>query len=471
MKIIHQAAEYGPLVKVGGLADVVGSLSKALKKKGLDVSVVIPFYGTIKIKEKNKELIKENLKISFGGKEETFNLWKAIVPGEEVPVFLIESRYFQKKEVYYRKDASSGGGKKEAEKFLFLSKAGLKVTEILGADILHCHDWHVGITPFLIKEEKGDLRTLLTIHNLKYQGEYPPKIVNSLLGTSFKKEVNCLKLGIKTADLVNTVSPSYAREILTEEFGSGLGEVLKRREDDLLGILNGLDVTFFNPKKDKFLIQNYSVDSLEKKKENKKELQKRYFKKVNQKIPLLGMITRLAPQKGIDLVEKIFKDLLEREVQFILLGEGREEYENFFRKMDKEYGNFSAQVEFNEELAHKIYAGADIFLVPSKFEPCGLGQMIAMNYGTVPIVRAVGGLKDTVSPVKKEKEKINGTGFLFDDYKAESLFETIERGLKFFRNKKIWIEVQKNGMKKDFSWKASAQRYIETYKRLLSKNK
>ncbi len=462
MKIIHLAAEYGPLVKVGGLADVVGSLTKALKDKGLDVSVILPYYGVIKIKKDNRELIEGNLEVSFEGKKETFNLWKTEVQGERVPVFLIENKRFSSKNVYPEKDASSGGGKKEAEKFLFLSKAAKKVAKILKADILHCHDWHVGITPYFVRKEKR-IKTLLTIHNLKYQGKYKAKTVNRLLGTNLKEEVNCLKLGIKTANLINTVSPSYSEEILTKEFGSGLEGILKRRKKDLSGILNGLDIDFFNPQKDKFLKKNYSFENLKDKKENKKELQKEYFEKQNPNIPILGMVTRLADQKGIDLVKNIFEDLIREKVQFILLGKGNKEYERFFKKMDKKHENFSAHLEFNEKLAHQIYGGADIFLMPSEFEPCGLGQMIAMRYGTIPVVRATGGLKDTVISIKKGAK---GTGFLFKEYKAESFLNKITEAFDIFEEKKVWSQIQKNGMKKDFSWKRSAQKYIRIYQRL-----
>ncbi|PIP24357.1 MAG: starch synthase, partial [Candidatus Nealsonbacteria bacterium CG23_combo_of_CG06-09_8_20_14_all_37_18] len=360
-------------------------------------------------------------------------------------------------DVYIESDASSGGSEMEAKRFLFLSAAAIEVAKILKIDILHCHDWHTAIVATLPKNK--NIKTLLTIHNLQYQGIYPSEIVNKLLGTNFSGEVNCLKEGILNADFINTVSPNYAKEILTSEYGYGLENFLKQRKNNLIGILNGIDTEEFNPKTDKNLKANYSLLDIEKKEENKIYLQKKYFKETNPNIPVLGMVSRLASQKGIDLIKEIFPLLMKENLQFILLGTGAREYEVFFEEKKKEFPQkFWTKIGFDDNLARQIYAGADIFLIPSLFEPCGLGQLIAMRYGTLPIARLVGGLKNTVT-----KE----TGFLFKNYNEQEFLQVIKKALRVYKNKKIWEKLQKNGMKNDFSWEKSAKEYLKIYKKLM----
>lgn len=441
-KVLFVASEAAPIVKVGGLADVIGSLPKALKKLGVDVSIVLPFYSTIKLKK--RELILENL-------------WKTNLPESNIPVFLIENKNYFKDGIYVEADASSGGSEKEAKRFLFFSLSAIKLTEILKPDILHCHDWHTAIVASLLRSKK--IKTLLTIHNLGYQGIYSSEIVNQVLGTNFSGEVNCLREGILSADFINTVSENYAKEILTPEYGYGLEKELQKRKNNLVGILNGLDEEQFNPEKDPYLKTNYSIETLDKKLKNKIFLQKNYFGKVAPEIPVLGMVSRLAQQKGFDLIKTIFPILMEEKLQFILLGKGMKEYEDFFQEKSRKYpGKFLAKIQFNEELAHQIYAGSDIFLMPSLFEPCGLGQMISMKYGTLPLVRATGGLKDTVT---------ENTGFLFEKYEGQEFLKTIRAALKVFKNKRIWQKIQKNGMRQNFSWQKSAKKYLEVYQKLI----
>jgi len=447
MKVLFVASECTPLAKVGGLADVVGSLPKTLKELGLEVFIALPFYEIIS--RKDVKLIKKNLTVEFEGKEKKFSLWQTLLPNSRVPVFLIENKeYFKGKGVYIEGDASSGGSKAEAARFLFLSVAGIKIAKDIKADIIHCHDWHAATIPFLT-----NIKTFLTIHNFGYQGIYPTKIANNLLKTNLK-EFNSLKLGIKNADLISTVSPNYAKEILTPEYGFKLEKELKKRKKDLLGIINGLDVKYWNPKTDPFLKTNYNIKNLKKKEQNKIYLQKNLFKK---DIPLIGLVSRLAEQKGIDLIKEIFPQLMKENIQLIVLGKGQPDYEKFFTEMAKKYKNFNLRIGFNEELAHLIYGASDMFLMPSAFEPCGLGQLIAMRYGTLPIVRETGGLKDTVS-----KE----TGFLFKDYKAKELLKTIQEAVKTYKDQKKWKNMQINAMKKDFSWKKSAKEYLKVYKKL-----
>ena len=386
-----------------------------------------------------------------------------------MPVFLIKKdKYFGEGGVYLEADASSGGSEKEAARFFFLTSAGMEIARSIGAEIIHCHDWHVSLITFLIKKQGlKKIKTLLTIHNLGYQGIYSFNVVNKLLGTDFIENVNCLKLGISESDLISTVSPNYAREILTPEYGFGLDKSLIKRKKELVGIVNGLDYKIWGPEKDSYLKSFYSYKSLEKKKINKIHLQKKFFKKSNPAIPVLGIVSRFAEQKGFNLIKEIFPVLMKKNINFLILGQGLSQYQNFFQEKAKKFPEkIGIKIGFDEELAHQIYAGADMFLMPSFFEPCGLGQLIAMRYGTVPIVRETGGLKDTVSPAKIAGKKIEGTGFLFKNYRSEELLKSIEESLKAFENKKFWRKIQINGMKKDYSWETSANQYLKIYQRL-----
>ncbi len=460
MKVLFVAAECAPMAKVGGLADVVNSLPKTLKKIGIDVSIVLPFYEIISREDENLELFQKNVTVTFEGEEKTFDLYKTLLPGSNVPLFLIDSKeYFKGEGVYTSEDASSDGSKGEAKRFFFLSVAGIKIAQLLKADIIHCHDWHTSTMPYLLKEKGIEIANILTIHNLAYQGIYPKEIVNDLLKTNFDKEVNSLKVGIQSADLISTVSPTYAKEILTPEYGFDLEEELAKREDNLVGIINGLDIDYWNPKTDPHINSNYSFDNIENREKNKEFLQEKFFGKTNKNIPLLGIVSRIADQKGFDLIEEIFDSLMEEDIQLVILGTGVKRYENFLSEMAKKYPEkFGLETTFNEELAHQIYAGSDIFLMPSFFEPCGLGQLIAMRYGSVPVARETGGLKDTVIPSE--------TGFTFKEYKANKFLETIKQTLEKFKDKNYWKELQKNGMEKDFSWEKSAKEYLEIYKKL-----
>jgi starch synthase len=470
LKILFIASECSPIAKVGGLADVVGALPKALKNLKVDVSVILPFYEMIKIEKSNLKLIKKNIPVRFNKQEETFNLWQTFLPKSKVPVLLIENKkYFSGKGVYIETDASSGGSEKEGARFLFLSKAGIEVAKFMKADILHCHDWHTAIIPFLVKKEGVKIKTLFTIHNIGYQGIYSAEIVNKFLDTDFpKKNVNCLKLGILNADFINTVSPSYSKEILTSEYGFKLEGYLQERKEHLTGILNGIDYDAFNPETDPYLKKKYSYKNIEDKIKNKIFLQKKCFGKENPEIPLLGIVSRLADQKGFDLIKEIFLSLMKENLQFILLGTGLPAYESFFKESFEKYKQkFWCEIGFNEELAHQIYAGTDIFLMPSHFEPCGLGQQIAMKYGTVPVARETGGIKDTVFAIEIKNNTAKGTGFLFKRPTANEFLKTLQNSLSFYQKKDIWKQIQINGMKQDFSWEKSANTYKSLYEKIL----
>lgn len=472
MKILFIAAECAPAVKVGGLADVVGSLPKALKKLGVDVAVAIPFYDSIKLVGE-PQLFRPGLSVSFQGGEKGCEIWESVLPSagdfqdESVPLFLIKAGGVFAQNIYFEKDATPQGSEKEALSFLFLSAVGGELAKILGAKILHCHDWHTALAPFLVKRRNYKVKTILTIHNLEYQGRYEAALVNRILSTDFSGDFNCLRQGISDADFITTVSPTYSREILTEKFGAGLQNALKMRSDELVGILNGLDIAEFNPQKDAALKDFYSADNFEGKETNKKFLQEKFFGKSDASVPVLALISRLTAQKGIDLVVEIFNSLMAENMQFVLLGQGAELYEKIFLQKAKGFpAKFSAHIGFDEKLARQIYAGADIFLMPSLFEPCGLGQQIAMRYGTVPVARAVGGIKDTVEDIKAEGGKLTGAGVLFEQYNAAEFLSAIKKAFGFYQNKAWWRQIAVNGMKKDFSWDRSAREYIKLYRRL-----
>lgn len=468
MKVLFVASECSPIAKVGGLADVVGSLPRELQKIGIDISIAIPFYQNVNVNNDNLKLKEKKLEIIFDGAREFFEIWETSLFDNKTPVFLIKNdKYFGGGSVYLETDASSGGSEREARRFLFFSAAALKLTEYLRVDILHCHDWHTAIIPYLGKTHHLPVKTVLTIHNLGYQGVYSSETVNKLLETEFSGEVNCLRLGILHSDFITTVSPTYAQEIIQPEFGFGLDDVLRGRADNLLGILNGLDLAVFNPKTDFLIEKRYSGASLDDKLANKIYLQNKCFGRVDQDKPIFGIVSRLASQKGVGLIRQIIRFFPENNCQFILLGQGAPEYETFFQSIARKFpDSFWVKIGFDEKLAHQIYAGSDIFLMPSHYEPCGLGQMIAMRYGTVPIAREIGGLKDTITYPIIDNKRLKGTGFLFQEYTKEAFLAAIKSALDFYTKKDFWRQIRQNAMKQDFSWKNSAQKYGELYKKL-----
>ena len=467
MKLLFVASECTPIAKVGGLGDVVGALPKALAELGLDVRIVIPKYRIIDENKYHFELIASKI----GVREEFINIYQGLLPESKVIVYLLENeKYFGENEVYSH--ISSFGG---IERFLFFSETILDIFSHIKwfPQIIHCHDWETAIIPLLLKL-KGEkrIRTLLTIHNLAVQGKWNPKDVFHLLNLNgneietlrFRdkdKDFNILQQGILNADLLNAVSPTYRKEILTKKYGNGLENFLAQRKNSLLGILNGIDFVRFNPETDPAIKENYSVINFEKKNKNKIELQKIFQLPEKKNALLFGFIGRLDPQKGIDLIIKILPNLVKSDCQLVILGKGEKEYEKELQELAKKYPkNIFVYIKFDPVLAQKIYAGSDIFLMPSKFEPCGLGQMIAMRYGTIPIVRETGGLADTVIQRK--------TGFLFKQYNSRALVKIINEALKVYENKKEWQKIIKRAMKEDFSWKISAKEYLSLYKKLLN---
>jgi starch synthase len=472
MKILFAASECAPFAKVGGLADVVGTLPKFLEPAGINVSVILPFYGAMGSKGLRPKVFQRGIPVIFQGREEKFDLWKTFLPGSRVPLYLVKKdKYFGRGGIYLEADASSGGSAEEAARFFFLSLAAIKTARLLKIDILHCHDWHTAAIPFLLKkiQSKNEIKTLLTVHNLDYQGVYWEKIVNGLLGTDFQMTVNCLNLGIIYSDFVSTVSPAYAQEILTEGYGAGLEKFLRKKGRRFAGILNGLDYGVFSPQTDRLIAENYSIQNLERKIANKTRLQKKCFGKSDPAVPFLGVVSRLARQKGIGLIEKTFPDLMKKNLRLVLLGVGLPVYGKFFRENAKKHPDkFWSEIAFDEKLAHEIYAASDIFLMPSAYEPCGLGQQIAMRYGTVPVARATGGIKDTVISVGKTEADTPGTGFIFEKYDSDEFLSSIEKALDVYSNKKdVWKKIQQNGMKGDYSWDRSVGKYKLLYQDLI----
>ncbi len=462
IKILMASAEAAPFAKVGGLADIVGSLPGALKKLGCDVRVIIPLYGSVDRKKYKLKKTFSNVLILTNGRIVKVNLWQTNY--HEVKFYFIDyKKYFGNKKVYFGNNA---------ERFLFFSSVCLRILPVIKfkPDIIHCHDFHTAMITDLIKARNLSYKTLYTIHNLNYQGKSEIEVLSSgnlavdslesLTKDAQDNDINFMTQGIINAGLVNTVSPTYSKEMATSVYGAGLEKIIKQNQSKISGILNGLDVDFFNPAADRNIKYKYSIKTLNNKIKNKLYLQKLLGLPADKNIALVGFISRLAWQKGIELIAE---DLIEdSNCQFIFLGTGQKNYESYLKKLGRKYPDkVSARIEFDIKLAQMIYAGSDIFLMPSRFEPCGLGQMIAMRYGAVPIVRATGGLEDTVD------EKV---GFSFIDFSPEKLFQALKKALNIYYSKpKKWQKIQKNGMKRDFSWNKSAKEYLKLYSKLAVK--
>ncbi|MGK7378838.1 glycogen synthase GlgA [Planococcus sp. 1R117A] len=478
MKIVMAAAECVPFVKTGGLADVMGVLPKELVALGHDVLVILPNYSLIPKEYKNEFLLKEEVEVPFKGGNTHCKLYEYELQG--VHYVLVENEdYFARDQIYSQHD--------DGERFAFFNRAVLAVVESLkeGVDILHIHDWHTAMIPFLLKEDaryaslKGKLKTVLTIHNLQFQGWFPKSLLLEELemnesylngdAVSRNGNLNFLQSGILHADKVTTVSPAYRDEILTEQYGEKLDSLLREREPDLIGILNGLDTEAYNPAADMAIEMVYDQTSIENKAVNKRAVQSRFGLPERGDVPLLTMISRLAGQKGIDVLQQTLPGILKtQDVQFVLLGSGESQYEQFFRELAAEFPKkVVAHIGFDESLAHLLYAGADIFLMPSHFEPCGLSQLVSMRYGTVPVANKTGGLKDTIA--EYDLTLRSGNGFLSDFSKQESFAEAMNRALSLYHQPEHWKTIKQNGMQGDYSWSRSAKEYASVYERLAGK--
>ena len=478
MKIAMIASEVSPLAKSGGLADVIGTLSVALERLGHEPCVLMPAYrpvlqSTFPVRETGI-----TLSVPVAGQQIQSTILETTI-GKGVSVYLTRAdQYFDREFLY---GAPTGDYPDNAERFVFFSRAALELLRLKPVEIVHCHDWQAALATVFLKTqpvhyaETAGAKTVFTIHNLGFQGIFAPAAWSLLnLDASyftppfleFYGNVSFLKGALLLADKITTVSPSYAQEILGAEQGFGLEGVLQQRAADLVGILNGVDYYHWNPWTDPFLTHHYGEHSLNVKRDCKKALQRVVGLPDKIDTPLLAMISRLTFQKGFELVEDVFDQLMERDVQVVLLGTGESRFEQFFRNAAERYPErVAVEISFNEALAHQIEAGADLFLMPSQYEPCGLNQMYSLKYGTIPIVRAVGGLKDTVEDYDVESQ--TGTGFVFAPYTSAAMLDAIDRGLTAYRDNQAWTALKRRAMAKDFSWERSARLYSNLYQQLL----
>jgi len=484
MKILLASSEMVPFSKTGGLADVAGALSKALGMLGHEVCAVVPLHKVTKDKGFAVEDIDCTFSVPMSDREEFGEIFKTKLGNVTV--------YFIGKEAYYGRDHLYGTPKGDyadnAERFIFFSKAVLELCNVLDfePDVIHCNDWQAGLIPIylntLLKDEPNfrSVASIFTIHNIGYQGLFwhldmhltnlPWDLFNPE-GIEYYGKINLLKAGIVGADVVNTVSPRYAREIQTKEFGCGMEGILRKRADRLYGVLNGVDYEEWKPETDKYIAMRYGPSNLAGKAVCKKDLLEQYGLPVLDDTPLLGIISRLADQKGFDILAPIIDRIVERDYQLVLLGTGEEKYHELFTDIAKKYPQrVGVKLAFSNELAHKIEAGADIFLMPSRYEPCGLNQMYSLKYGTVPLVRATGGLDDTIIDYPTYRSP-SGNGFKFEEYSSEGLLAKLKEALAFYHNKEEWERIMINAMACDFSWDASAKKYEELYKKAITYKK
>ncbi len=486
MKIAFISSEAVPYAKTGGLADVAGALPKALEKLGCEVKLFIPKYSRIdEIKHEfhyNWEI--GEIKIKINDEFRSVHLHQGKIPDSNIEVNLIDCPHYFFRDSIYTNDFD------EDERFILFSKGVIEVINKLNwsPDILHCNDWQTGLIPLFIKDNyKGykifkNTASLFTIHNIGYQGLFPKKtLLNADIDSKyffpegpieFYDQVSFMKTGIFFSDIINTVSNTYAQEILTSEYGAGLDGVLKNRKKDIYGILNGIDYSIWDPANDHFIPYRFSADDFSGKLNNKKFLLEHLKLPFNEKIPLVGIVSRMVSQKGFDIFSDVINDLMKLQAQWVILGNGQPEYEDLFQTLAATFPKkISVYIGFNNELSHLIEASSDIFLMPSLYEPCGLNQMYSLRYGTVPIVRKTGGLADTVLDWDKlqARGEATGTGFTFAKYDGKELLSTFRRAIKTFKNKNTWRKIQVNGMQRDYSWEHSANEYLNLYKKAKEK--
>ncbi len=478
MNIVFAASECVPFSKTGGLADVVGALPQALAELGHDVSVYLPKYRQTKLD--NPKVLLRSVTVPF---DDQYRFCSVLDGGKRsgVRFYFIDYPPFFDRDALYGTPA--GDYPDNAERFALYSRAVLEASKILGApQIFHCHDWQSALIPVLLSTSYADdpvfreTKTVFTIHNIGYQGLFPPDTLPLLMlpwdlftmdKMEFWGKVNFLKGALVFSDHITTVSRRYSQEIQTPEYGFGLEGVLRSRAGSVSGILNGVDYDEWNPEKDRLIVRQYSAQNLEGKKECKYDLLRQFGIEDGKNIdlPVIGIVSRFAAQKGFDLIAEVADDLAQLPLILTILGSGDKEYQDLFIKLNRQFPQkIAVKVAYDNVIAHKIEAGADMFLMPSRYEPCGLNQMYSMRYGTVPIVRATGGLDDSVEPWDAKNGK--GTGFKFGGYTGSALLATIHEALKAFADKPNWQKLMINGMNKDFSWKASAREYVKIYERV-----
>jgi starch synthase len=478
LKILFLAAEVVPFAKTGGLADVAGALPKALNQLDHDIRIVMPRYGFIGRDQFSLNEVLQDVPVPMNGQIETAAIWEGRV-GANVPVYFVENgKYYDREGIYMYND--------DADRFIFFCRAALEMLKRLDwvPDVLHCNDWHTAIIPNWLQTIYRDdpfyqrMVTVYSIHNLAYQGVFGHRVLeiagidqyrfSAPPGISDQGQINMMGRGIFYADIISTVSDTYAQEILTSEYGYGFDWLLRERRDRLYGILNGIDYEVNNPATDPHIYQHYDRHNFDAKVQNKLALQREAGLTEAAYTPLIGMISRLTDQKGFDLIGQVIDQMMHSlDFQFILLGTGSDYYHNLFNEIKQRYPERAAiYLTFNASLAQKIYAGSDLFLMPSRFEPCGLGQLLAFRYGSVPIVRETGGLKDTVSnfdPITND-----GNGFTFKLYDPLAMYTAIVRAVETYKYKEQWKNIIQRGMNADFSWERAAQQYVELYSRAQS---
>lgn len=481
MKIAFVTTECVPYAKTGGLADVAGSLPKALEKLGCEVKIFLPKYLFI---DESKYGLRYNwtigeMPIRINGVTRSVHLHQAKLPNSNVEVNFIDCPTYFNRSSIYTNDMD------EDERFILFSKGVIETLQRMQwtPDIIQCNDWQTGLIPLFIKDNYSWDRmfdktaTVFTIHNIGYQGRFSTSTLFAaeIRGdlyypngpVEYENSVSFMKAGIVFSDIINTVSNKYSHEILLPEYGAGLHNVLNNRKEDVYGILNGVDYEEWNPETDKYLPYKYSAKDLSGKVKNKKFLMDHFNLPFDKNRPLIGIITRLVVQKGIDIIAEAINDLMNLDAQWIILGSGEDKYESMLHSLTQYYPErVATYIGYNNELSHLIEAGADIFVMPSRYEPCGLNQIYSLKYGTVPVVRKTGGLADTVKDWDEEKHLgfDHGNGFSFYDYTSYAILSSVERALNVFKQKDIWKKIQHNGMKLDFSWEKSAEKYLELYK-------
>lgn len=475
IKVLYAASEAAPFITTGGLGEVAGSLAKALKEKygnDIDIRIILPLYQAIRDRSEFEFIGKTTVPLSW--RQQYCGIFKKEV--NNITYYFIDNEYYFKRSECY-------GHFDDGERFAFFSKAILFILPMLNffPDIIHSNDWQTSLIPIYLKtiystsRDYSQIKTILTIHNIEYQGIYDMSIAEDVFGLygreksiiEFNGNINLLKGAMETSDIINTVSKSYAEEILDDYYACGLASAVRRNASKIRGILNGIDAELYNPETDSSLFENYGINSIQKKSANKKSLQLLSNLPADETIPVIAIISRLVTHKGIDLIINGIEEILKEKVQFIVLGKGDRTYELKFKSLQNKYHDkISARIDFNPDLAKKIYAGADFLLMPSISEPCGIAQMIASSYGTVPIVREIGGLKDSI----KDCSLGSGNGFTFYDQTPEALTDAVKRALSIYNNKDNFKELVKTVMSVDFSWRKSAGEYYDMYKILLNRS-
>ena len=478
MRVLFAASEAHPFIKTGGLGDVMGALPKSLAKLGVDVRVVIPKYKNIKDELKQKLQFVKWFTVSVGWRNQYCGIFQYQYKG--VIYYFIDNEYYFNRDGLY-------GYFDDGERFAFFNRAVLEFIKQIDwqPDLINCNDWQTGMVPVLLNlEYKKDefyskIKTVFSIHNLLFKGSFSPKVLPELFGYDYMPLVNgsveldgsvsFLKGGLNYCDQITTVSNTYAEEIKTPQYGEGLDGFLRSKSYYLMGIVNGIDYEEFNPQDDKFIFKNFNINSLDNKVENKLALQRELGLPQKKDTPMIGLISRLTHQKGCDLIVNMIDRLLQRDIQIVILGTGDYWYEETFKNLQYRYPDkVSANIKFDNTLAHKIYAATDMFLMPSLFEPCGLGQLIALRYGSIPIVRETGGLKDTISPYNQYNGV--GNGFGFKNFNSNELMQIIEYALTIYNDKNAWNNIIRQAMNSDNSWEKSAMQYKWLYEGVVNRS-